>query len=769
MSCCPPTLDREIGSADLVAEMARAQRLNDWRHAIRDADGSARLVLSVPSMHCGACIAALEGALDGLPGVASVRANLTLRRLIISFESLSAQAVEKVADALDRLGYDAFPVDLGDLDAERDRQEARRLLIALAVAGFAAANIMLLSVSVWSGADASTESLFHFVSLLIAVPAVAFAGRPFFASALAALRGGRMNMDVPIALALILSLGMSIARTMVGDGHTYFDAAVMLTFFLLIGRYLDQRMRERARSAVLSLMRMAPKSARVVAEDGSVDWRPADELLPGMVLRLTAGERLAADATVLAGEGAVDRSLVTGESEPVEAAPGTQLEAGVLALSAPLDLRVDKAADQSFLSEIATMMEAAERGRGRTASIADRLARLYAPVVHLLAAATFLAWMAVTLDGWTSLDAAVAVLIVTCPCALGLAVPVVHVVAAARLFEAGILMRNGDALERLAEADHVVFDKTGTLTTGQPRVVDSGLSSEDEERAALALASRSSHPAARAVVARYGHVVAGAAEAIREEPAAGIEGIVGGRRTRLGRAGWVAEIAPYADVEEAAGLAFALEGQPLRRIAIEETLRLLAAETVASLRERGLGVEILSGDGEGAVSAVAKRIGITAMRSECRPAEKLARLQELREAGHRVLMVGDGLNDAPSLAGADVSFAPGSACDIGRLAADFVFTRDALDAVPLALRIGRDARRLVRQNLLLALGYNALAIPLAMAGLVTPLIAALLMSGSSILVVANALRLSTRRADPAPEPRSGEAAVAPVRSQGLVA
>ncbi len=746
MSCCAPALDARSGSKDLLADAARAQRLTEWLHAVRqDDEGIGRLVLSVPEMHCGACIAALEGGLSSLEGIHTVRANLTLRRLIVTFDNDEPDILDTIERAVQRLGYDASPVDLGDLDAERDRQEARKLLIALAVAGFATANIMLLSVSVWSGAADSTQHLFHFISLLIAVPAVAFSGRPFFMSALTAVRAGRVNMDVPIALALILSLGMSIARTIVGEGHIYFDAAVMLTFFLLIGRYLDQRMRERARSAVISLTRMAPKGARLVSENGQAEWVPADELRPGHIVRLTTGERLAVDAVVLSGEGTVDRSLVTGEAEPVAAAPGTRLEAGVLALSAPFDLRVEKAANESFLSEIATMMEAAEQGRGETASLTDRLAGLYAPVVHALAALTFVGWMLWSSDIWMSLDTAVAVLIVTCPCALGLAVPVVHVIAAARLFESGILMRNGDALERLAEADHVVFDKTGTLTTGRPRVVECALATTRERYAASELAQHSSHPAALAIADYLPDPATPSAEAIREEPAAGIEARFDGRLARLGRADWVAEIAdrPADAAAPRSGLAFAFEGDPLRPIELAESLRPQAVRTVEAIGDRGLPVELLSGDGPRAVSAIAERLGIADRRAECRPADKLARLDALRENGAHVLMVGDGLNDAPSLAGAHVSFAPGSACDVGRLAADFVFTRQDLGAVDNALTLAHQARRLVRQNLTLAICYNVLAVPLAMAGLVTPLIAALLMSGSSILVVGNALRLSS--------------------------
>ncbi len=472
MSCCPQPVKDEP-THDVAAATTRRDRVNEWQHAISAADHT--LVLSVPAIHCGVCISAIERGLGALDAVAVARANLTLRRVTLVLRQSDDEAVGRVIDAFDRLGYPAWPLEAAN---EADRQQAKQsrdLLVGIAISGFAAANIMLLSVSVWSGATDATKQLFHILSLLIAVPAVAIAGRPFYASAIAALKTGRTNMDVPISLALILAVGMSAARSFSGDGATYFDAATMLCFFLLIGRYLDMRMRERARSAVVSLMRLNPRGGYVVTAGGNPEWTAADEIQPGDVVQLSAGERLVVDGLVTDGSGAVDRSMVTGESVPVPVAPGDRLEAGCLALDGPFRVEAQARAADSFLAEIASMMEAASTNRGRVVSLADRLAQLYSPVVHVLAAVTFIFWFATTSDAWTAMDAGVAVLIVTCPCALGLAVPIVQVVAAARLFERGILLRNGEALDRLAEVDHVVFDKTGTLTASAAAVAGDAL------------------------------------------------------------------------------------------------------------------------------------------------------------------------------------------------------------------------------------------------------------------------------------------------------
>ena len=673
------------------------------------------------------------------PDIVSARVNLTLRRVSLTLRHADTDP-SSVLDALAALGYPAQPIEAADGDAAPANRAGRDLLRAVAVAGFGTMNVMLLSVAVWSGADGTTRDTFHLVSALIAIPVVAYAGQPFFRSALAALRSGRFNMDVPIALAVLLALALSLYETSRGGDEVFFDAAVTLLFFLLTGRYLDQLMRERARSAATGLARLAPKGAMVLQPGGTIDWTPLDAVAPGSVIHVGPGERVPVDARILNGNTDLDRSLVTGEAMPVAAGPGARLEAGTLNITGSIQATVLRAAEDSFLAEMTRMLAAAESGRGAYVRIADRAARLYAPVVHLLALATFVGWVLATDDWQVSIFVAVSVLIITCPCALGLAVPVAHVVAAGRLMREGILMKDGSALERLAEIDRAVFDKTGTLTSGLPQVTE-GPRGAAEQAAAKALALASTHPAAGAV----GRFLPGSpadVHDVAEVPGFGVEGIVGGRRARLGRGAWVAEIAAGTPVD---GPAFAFEGGPAASFALSERLRPGARAAVASLVASGVPVAMLSGDGADRVGRIAAEVGIKTVRHGATPAEKIAYLDALRRGEHRALMVGDGLNDTAALAAAHVSMAPSTASDAGRTAADFVFLRDGLDAVPTAYEVSRATARVVRQNFGLAVVYNAVAIPLAVAGLVTPLIAALAMSGSSILVIANALRLDRPR------------------------
>jgi len=604
------------------------------------------------------------------------------------------------------------------------------------VAGFAASNIMLLSVSVWSGADPATRDIFHAVSAVIALPALAYSGRIFFRSAWSALRHGRTNMDVPISIGVLLAFGLSLYETLHHGPHAYFDASVTLLFFLLIGRTLDHVMRERARSAVKGLVRLAARGALVVGEDGARTYLPVAEIRPGMTVLLAAGERVPVDARVAAGSSEIDFSLVTGESVPQAVKAGDALQAGTLNLTGPLTLTATAAAQDSFLAEVVRMMETAVGGRSTYRRIADRAARLYAPAVHSLAFLTFLGWMAATGDAHRAITIAIAVLIVTCPCALGLAVPIVQVVAARRLFERGVLLKDGGALERLAEIDTIVFDKTGTLTLGTPRLANAGAVDPRALTLAGAIAARSCHPYSRALAAAATRAAVDAA-AVTEIPGAGLEARLDGHLYRLGRADWA--LGPGAEAGEG-GVVLAEDGRSLAVFAFDDRLRAGAADAIAELQRQGLGVEILSGDSDAAVRAVAGRLG-TAYAAGVLPGDKMARLAALTASSHRPLMVGDGLNDAPALMAAHASMAPASAADVGRNAADLVFLHESPVAVPQAVAIARQAAGLVRQNLALAVGYNAIAVPIATLGYATPLVAAVAMSLSSLVVVGNALRL----------------------------
>jgi Cu2+-exporting ATPase len=718
MSCCavpieppaPPAADEELRLASRALDAGR-----------RQSD------ISVPTIHCGACIRAIETGLGRLPGVEHVRVNLSTKRVAVRWIGTPPPLLA----ALRKLGFEA---NVCDPDIDRPDVQFRQLILALAVAGFASGNIMMLSIGVWAGAEDSSRTMFHALSALIALPALAYSGRVFFASAWNALRHGRTNMDVPISIGVLLAFGLSVYETAVHGAHAYFDAATMLLFFLLIGRTLDHLMRERARVAVKGLAQLAARGAMVGGPDGTRAYTPLAEIEPGMSVLLAAGERVPVDAVVSEGRSEIDCSLVTGESVPQPAAAGTRLQAGTLNLTGALTVVASSRAADSFLAEMMRMMAAAEAGRSGYRRIADRVARYYAPVVHLTALLTFAGWMLAGADLHRAVTVAIAVLIITCPCALGLAVPMVQVAAARRLFESGIMMRDGAALERLAEIDGLVFDKTGTLTLGKPSVCEAQELDPGALGIAAAIASHSRHPYSVAIAAA-GEAVAMRFDHVREIPGCGLEASDGASEYRLGRPGWAAAGHTLADD---AAVACTKDGRLLAAFRLDDRLRQDSQAAIRSLRSQGLAVEILSGDADQAVGKVAKTLGIQ-YRSRVSPAGKAEYLAAA--GGRKLLMVGDGLNDAPALAAAHASMAPASAADVGRNAADLVFLRESLMAVPRAIAIARQAGRLIRQNIALAVIYNAIAVPIAIAGEVTPLIAAAAMSLSSILVVANSLRL----------------------------
>jgi Cu2+-exporting ATPase len=707
------------------------------------ADGVRQTDLSVPAIHCGACIRTVEKALGGLAGVESARVNLSARRVAIRW--CADGAPPPFIEALQQAGFEAH---LFDVESENKDGTLSELIRALAVAGFAASNIMLLSVSIWAGAETETRDLFHWLSAVIALPALAYSGRIFFRSAWQALKHRRTNMDVPIALGVLLAFGMSLYETVHHGPHAYFDAAISLLFFLLIGRTLDHMMRERARLAVKGLARLAARGALVVQADGTQVYLPVSEIQTGMTVMLAAGDRVPVDATVIKGASELDVSLVSGEQTPLLATIGSVLRAGTLNLTGHLIIVATATADNSFLGEMVRMMEVAEQGRLAYRRISDRAASLYAPMVHLTALLTFAGWLAATGDMHRAVTIAIAVLIITCPCALGLAVPMVQVVAARRLFENGIMVKDGGALERLAEIDTVVFDKTGTLTSDVPRLIGSRGTDDEAVAIAAGLASRSRHPYSRTLLEAAAGLPGSpvAFDEIFEHPGYGLEARAGAVVYRLGRPEWALANRADANGKQMSGdesVVLAKDGSVLAGFRFEDRLRVDAATAVAELKDDGFLVQVVSGDREAPVRLIAAELGVHCFAAVL-PGGKAAHIAALEASGRKVLMVGDGLNDTPALAAAHASMAPASAADVGRNAADLVFLRESLLAVPQAISVARNAGRLVRQNLALAVAYNIIAVPLAIMGHVTPLLAAIAMSVSSIVVVANALRLKDK-------------------------
>lgn len=688
--------------------------------AAQTAQGPA-LQFSVPGVTCAACIGKIERGLSHLNGVASVRVNLSMKRLSVAGQ-VDPEAIQSAVTAM---GYDIYPLDIARLEAARDAQ-GRALLMRMAVAGFAMMNVMLLSVAIWSGASGATRDMFHMISAMIALPTVAYAGQPFFISAMTALRAGRLNMDVPISLAILLASGMSLFESLSGGAHAYFDAALSLTFFLLIGRYLDHRTRSTARSAARELAALEVQTAMRV-DGAQSETVPASDLRMGDIVLVPTGSRVPIDGVLLSASALMDRSILTGESAAVTLQSGATLQAGEINLTAPLHLRSICDGTDTSLRRMAALVETAENARNGYTALADRAARIYAPAVHGLALAAFTGWWFATGDLRFAINVATAVLIITCPCALGLAVPAVSTAAVSRLFSLGYLVRHATALERLAEVTQIMCDKTGTLT--RPFIQLPEDLSETDRQIAKALAQSSHHPLSRAVVTALANTPAADLTDVREVAGNGVVGRYGDISVRLGRGLWIGAANP--------GLCLAIGDAPHTLLEAPEVLRPGVKAAIAGI---DLPCEIVTGDAAGPAEVLAARLSVPVI-SGATPQDKLNRLSILSAAGERVLMIGDGLNDTAVLAAAHASIAPSTALEASRNAADVVVLKESFADLPLVLHIARATRRLSQQNFAIAALYNAIAIPIALAGVATPLMAALAMSASSLTVLLNAQRM----------------------------
>ncbi|WP_417624519.1 heavy metal translocating P-type ATPase [Paremcibacter congregatus] len=704
----------------------------------------------VEGLHCPSCIREIEGALQKKASVKQARVNLTTQRLAVEWSGThpdTSANSDDVIDTLKDLGFKGY-LFKDDPSAAAGDKEGRWLLICLGIAGFAMMNIMLLSISSWDGSEMGdqTRNFFHWISALIALPASVVAGMPFYKSAWGALKARTLNMDVPISLAVILSLGMSVMQTLTHGEDTYYDAAVMLLFFLLIGRFLDKKMRNHARATAHNLMSYRPNKATLVREDGETENCPIELLCTDQTVRVAAGERIPVDGVILSGLSEVDTSLVTGETLPVKATVEDKVFAGTTNISGALDIRITALSGKTLLDEIIGLMETAEQGRAKYVRLADKAAQIYAPAVHLLALFTFLGWMLLSTVGWQqSLTTAIAVLIITCPCALGLAVPVVQIVASSRLFKNGILVKAPDGLERLAEVDTIAFDKTGTLTLGQPEIANGDDVDPKALELAASLAKTSTHPLCRAlIVACHERDIPTVATSspLFEEAGMGLRATLDGKEVRLGNRDWCAVPPDMQENTRYSELWLKVGDETPVFLAFQDRLRKDADQVVAWFQKKGFNVLLLSGDRPDVVTDVAGKLGITDFLGAAKPQDKIDRLETLKAQGHKILMVGDGLNDAPALAAAYVSISPSTAADVSQNAADFIFQSQSLDSIVRAYQVAKSSRRLVFINFALAALYNMIAVPFAAAGLLTPLIAAIAMSASSIVVTANALRLN---------------------------
>ena len=704
------------------------------------ASGYKSIDLMISGAHCSGCMAKIERGLNEMPNVRFARMNLSTMRLNIGWDG-EAEMVGDIVAKLEHLGYGAKPFNM-ELEPLEQKKELKSLLLAMAVAGFATVNVMLLSIGVWDGGEMTdkTRQILHWISAIIAIPAAAYAGQPFFRSAIKALKNRQTNMDVPISLAVILALSLSLWETIHGNEHAYFDAAVMLLFLLLIGRYLDQKMRLKTGESAQRLAAMQAMTANIIQPDGSSVTVPSSMIKPDDLLLIAAGERVPVDGVIIKGISEIDTSIATGETMPVKHGEGAQIYSGMINLNAPLMIKATAVSSDSFLSEISRLVEMGEQKKSRFVRIADKAARLYVPVVHSLAILTFIGWLLVGGELRTAAINAIAVLIITCPCALGLAVPAVQVVASGKLFKKGVLIKSGDALERLAEIDTVVFDKTGTLTLGSLNLINRDEISDADLEIAAKLSRGSRHPVARAITIAAGR--GKMANNIKEIAGQGLEATLDGKMVKFGKASFVG-LENIDDDSTTSWLKIA-NNKPIA-FKFKDAPRMDAVETIKTLKEKGYKVELLTGDKAEIAREIAAKLDIEHWQAGISPEQKLARLQELARDGQKVLMVGDGINDAPSLSAAHVSASPASAADISRASADIILQGDRIGGIVTALDTAIAADKRVKENLWMAVIYNMFAVPLAVFGYVNPMLAALAMSGSSLIVTLNALRLKASK------------------------
>ena len=724
--------------------------------------------LILEGITCAACVWLSERHVGSLPGVLEFSVNYSTQRARVRWDERQIH-LSDILKAISQIGYLAHPYD-PRRQATVHQRERSRALRRLAIAGLGMMQVMMLAVALYAGADQGMDSrMMHFlrwVSLIIATPVVLYSGWPFFRAAWRDLRQRQLGMDVPVALAVGSTYVASLIATVSDSGEVYFESATMFVFFLLLSRYLEMGARQRASAAVEALATLLPAVATRLEPGGSETQVGVAELVPGDRVRIRPGETVPADGEILRGNSSVDESLLTGESLPRPRQSGEALIGGAVNVESPLDMRVTRVGQDTVLSGIQRLLDRAQTEKPRIARLAERGTGVFVLGVLLLAAAAGLIWWQI--DPARAFWVSVAVLVVSCPCALSLATPVAMTASTGQLTRRGVITTRGHALETLARIDTLVFDKTGTLTEGRLSLEAiqplADLPVERCHALAAALEQGSEHPLARAIAA--GVTAPPEVNGLQATPGRGVEGEIGGRIYRVGTFEFVNELAGAESKKQPdAALTtvyLGAQGELLAALTLRDRIRDEARETVSGLQALGIAVQLFSGDTPEAVSRVAQELGIQQARGGLLPADKLAALRDLQAAGHTVAMVGDGVNDAPVLSGAHVSIAMASGVELAHNSADMILQSNYLLALLEAVKQARATLRIVHQNIGWALAYNLLALPVAAAGLLTPWLAALGMSLSSLLVVFNALRLLRRSPAPGGRRQQGVHSLPPV-------
>ncbi len=705
----------------------------------------AEATLVIEGITCAACIWLLEHHLAQQPGVAQFSVNMTNHRARLVWDPSQSKLSTLFSEVL-RIGYKAHPFH-PNREEQLLEQEKKRAIRRLGVAGVGMMQVMMLAIALYAGALQDMEERFvefiRWSSLILATPVALYSARPFFMTALRDLRTRQLSMDVPVSIAIGGAYLASVWATVMNTGEVYFDSVTMFTFFLLIGRYIEMQARHRTGKAGNALLDLLPASATLL-QDGREKMVPASELQPGDLVLVRPGHTLPADGIIVDGSSAVDESALTGEYLPISKSADDPVVGGTINVEHPLKVRITEVGANTRLSAIVGLLDRAHAEKPMTARVADRVARYFVLAVLITSATVATVWSFISPEDafWITLS----VLVVTCPCALGLATPTALTAATGTLRQQGLLITRGHVLEGLASATHVIFDKTGTLTEGNLSIQQMqparDLSTLNPYAIAAALEQASEHPIARAF-RPYFQV---SATSSRVQVNAGVEGEVAGVAYRIGKPDYAAELyqgtAPAQPDRQRQWLLLADSQGPLAWFALDDQIRKDAAFTLSALKRLGLKVGMLTGDDSSAAARVADELGIDTVKQGVSPDQKLAYINELQASGASVIMVGDGINDIPVLAGARTSIAMGSATDLAKTSADAVLISSELERLALALLVARKTRMVIRENLAWALMYNLVALPMAAMGFIAPYMAAVGMSASSLIVVGNAMRLT---------------------------
>ncbi len=746
--------------ADTLPDFLREAQIYDsdvvqreFVQQLSESEREASLILE--GITCAACVWLNEQHISSLPGVHEVQVNYTSRRAWLRWDS-SRIKLSEILQAIQSIGYRALPFNPERQQAFRDR-EHRTQVRRLAVAGLFGMQVMMISISLysgaWSGMEENFETLFRWLSLVLTLPVLLYSATTFFRSAMIDLSNRRIGMDVPVSLGIGIAFCSSMIATIRGQGEIYYDSVVMFVFLLLISRYFEWMARQRSNESVERLAHALPMMANRLDDDGNDSLVAASLLNIGDIVLIRPGETIPADGEVLVGTSSVDESLLSGESQPVDKTIGDLLVGGSINVNSPLQISVQSVGSDTVLASIHRMIERAQSDKPPVAQLADRIASRFIVGIIGVAALVCCYWWFTGSDDW--LNITLAVLIVTCPCALSLATPAAISAGLSRLQDMGLLVKRGQAIDALNKVTHVVFDKTGTLTYGKP-VLNRILCDDDIDpdfcfAIAASLERHSEHPVAQALI----NAAAGKSQLPVHDlvnQSGGLSGYIEGRHYVIGSPDFIQTNFKYSipqpwlkqiDSDAVTAVVLANEERVLCVFMLQDKIRSDAADLIVELKRQNMKILLMTGDQATVAQRVANQLGIDEYHANLKPDDKMDRVRNLQNNGGRVLMIGDGINDAPVLSSADVSIAMGSATSLAKTNADIVMLGDRLSNILNALLVSTKTDTIIKQNLAWAIAYNVCAIPAAATGYVSPWMAAIGMSLSSLIVVINALRLTS--------------------------